>query len=321
MSDCYYDASNEALENLTAVYDLIWPIAVGLWNLRCSVNGVKHEMPFVTEKQLMAKFSEGSGIHGVNYKRNFIDKSWKEQQKALAIMLLNNTIPIYEGWIDSLLQTELPIYNSETQMKAYRKLESGFQFSEKIANAIATCIESGSLLMTTNFYPKYRDKKKRSVNKIEKLLLCYRVYKEMRNCCMHKGNIVNQVLVDAYNKYSTNVFSETDLDIKELPMFAPPVLGSPVELSLRSAVELGDIVLKLIVSIDAELVKAERAETIFNNRIANSSIVGKKLKADDAQALGQIKNYVTRVLGLPTPINLLEIKNYFLSKGFVTQDR
>ena len=73
MTDVFFTATKKALSNITSTYDTVWPTAVGLWNLRCMVNGVKKEYPCITETELTAKFSLGSGIHGVNYKRAFVD--------------------------------------------------------------------------------------------------------------------------------------------------------------------------------------------------------------------------------------------------------
>lgn len=96
MEDVFFTATKRALKNITNTFDTVWPIAVGLWNLRCAVKGVKGEWPLITEKQLADKFTAGSGIHGVNYKKTVMTQSWEEQLNGLSWMLLNSTIPIYE---------------------------------------------------------------------------------------------------------------------------------------------------------------------------------------------------------------------------------
>lgn len=73
MEDVFFTATKRALKNITNTFDTVWPIAVGLWNLRCAVKGVKGEWPLITEKQLADKFTAGSGIHGVNYKKDRYD--------------------------------------------------------------------------------------------------------------------------------------------------------------------------------------------------------------------------------------------------------
>ena len=43
MEDVFFTATKRALKNITNTFDTVWPIAVGLWNLRCAVKGVKGE--------------------------------------------------------------------------------------------------------------------------------------------------------------------------------------------------------------------------------------------------------------------------------------
>lgn len=97
MQDVFFTATKKALNNITSTYDTVWPTAVGLWNLRCMVNGVKKEFPSVSESELAAKFSLGSGIHGVNYKRAFLESSWETQQTKFAWILLNSSSPYLKG--------------------------------------------------------------------------------------------------------------------------------------------------------------------------------------------------------------------------------
>lgn len=66
------------------------------------VNDVKRERPDITEAQLASQFSYGSGIHGVNYKRVFIENTWEQQQTNFTWIILNSTISIYEGWLKEL---------------------------------------------------------------------------------------------------------------------------------------------------------------------------------------------------------------------------
>lgn len=74
------------------------------------VNGIKNEYPSITEAELSAKFDNGSGIHRANYKRAFIEHSWEQQQSDFAWMLLNNTISIFEGWLEELKDNKISRY-------------------------------------------------------------------------------------------------------------------------------------------------------------------------------------------------------------------
>lgn len=293
---------------------MIWPLSVGLWNLRCNVNGTLKEVPKFSEHDLAARFSAGSGIHGVNYKRAFVETDWEMQQRELALMLLNSTIPIYEGWIDTLLHQE---FNSYLPPKSnLAEFEKKLQFPDSVADVIATLTSDESEFMRDNYFPKFKEKKKRSVDKLKQILYCYRVYKEIRNCCMHKGNIADEKLVKSYNEYITNVYNPDDIGVKVLPEFAPPVRDEPVDLSLQCAVALGEIVIKLIASIDAELTRSKCAEDLFVRRMTTSKAYGKKLKSNYVDAIKQVRNYTTAIR-MPVAIDLDRVRLFLLSKGII----
>ena len=78
----------------------------------------KKEFPEITEAELAAKFSQGSGIHGVNYQRAFIQTTWTQQQTKFAWILLNSTIPIFEGWLEELKQN----YFTDMDVRPYNFL-------------------------------------------------------------------------------------------------------------------------------------------------------------------------------------------------------
>ena len=203
MTDVFFTATKRSLNNITSNYDMVWPTAVGLWNLRCMVNGVKKEFPEITEAELAAKFSQGSGIHGVNYQRAFI-------------------------------QTML--HNS--------------------------------------FYSTYLGKRDRCYAQLDALLHCYRVFKEARNCYMHNGSIADQKLINAYTDYLPFA-TASSLCVSEVPDFPAPALGTEVQVSLRGVVGFSYILIKLLVSLDTELLCAADAEAEFIARYQQKHLISK----------------------------------------------
>lgn len=180
MTDVFFTATKRALNNITSNYDMVWPTAVGLWNLRCMVNGVKKEFPEITEAELAAKFSQGSGIHGVNYQRAFIQTTWTQQQTKFAWILLNSTIPIFEGWLEELKQN----YFTDMDVKA-------LQFPTQAQAEVARLTANSSTMLHNSFYSTYLGKRDRCYAQLDALLHCYRVFKEARNCYMHNGSIAD----------------------------------------------------------------------------------------------------------------------------------
>ena len=71
MADAFFRATQNALDSLTSMSDLIHSLTVAMWNTRSQVIGTYTIYPEATGKQLAAKYGLGSRIHGVNYKRTF----------------------------------------------------------------------------------------------------------------------------------------------------------------------------------------------------------------------------------------------------------
>lgn len=304
MNDAFFTSTQQALKNITGVYDMIWPITVALWNLRCEVNGVFEEYPKVTESMLSNKFSVGSDIHGVNYKRAFKNTSWEEQKRNFAWMLLNNIFPIYEGWLECM---KLDFDNINIKE---------FQYPQKIVNEINKLKNNRSIIMERAFYDIYSKRKYRNYNCINNWLYCFRFFKEMRNCYMHNGGYADGRLVNAYNDYLSHATCEK-LDVKEVPMVFAPVEDKPIRVSLRGIVGFSFIIIKIMVSVDAELVCTLNAEREFIKRFKEKHKIIRTLKPDSDAAIRQVEHYV-RQCGMPIPKNSNAVKTFLLNKKVIS---
>ncbi|EJQ2917600.1 hypothetical protein NYD81_004386, partial [Cronobacter sakazakii] len=100
--------------------------------------------------------------------------------------------------------------------------------------------------------------KKNSKNHINNLMKCYRYFKELRNSLVHSGNISKKSFKDAEANYSS--LTATSLGVQELPEYKQNSDEDRINLSLRGVIGFGEIVLRMISTIDAELVKTTMAE-------------------------------------------------------------
>lgn len=306
MQDVFFSATKKALANITATYDTVWPTAVGLWNLRCMVGDEKKAHPAITETELADKFARGSKIRGVNYTRAFIKQSWEKQQSDFAWILLNSSIPIFEGWLAELKQ------HLFTDLKLKE-----MQYPNKVRKEIARLTKKESAVLKNCFYPVYSCKRDRCYSQIDNLMYCYRVFKEARNCYMHNNLKANQFLLDAYKDYTLHG-SATNLGVSEAPKFNIPQLNKPVEISLRGVVGFSYILIRILVSLDTELLRAKAAESEFISRYKRKHKVYRMLKKDAEQANRQVAGYV-RQCGFSTPENIDEMKTFLLQKQLVAQ--
>lgn len=301
----FFPFTNDALNHITSVFNMVWPIAAGLWNLRCQVSGVKNEFPKISEKQLAAKFSFGSGIHGVNYKLSFIDKSWQEQKEDFAWILLNSSIPVLEAWTEEIEKVF-------KHTKHYK-----FQYPDTVVNEIKKGTTHESTIMKNCFYQQYLIQKDNCIQNIDNLLICFRFFKEARNCYMHNGMKANDNLIFAYKKFS-QINSPSQLGLQEIPLYITPIKDQIIHLDLRGIVGFSAVLRKTMISIDTELIKSNEAEELFIARWRKVHSIRRVLKSNPASADNQIVRYIKKC-DLPVPKSISLIKNFLLQKNLLSR--
>lgn len=306
MQDVFFSATKNGLKNITSIFDTVWPISVGLWNLRCAVNGIKTQFPEVSERELTAKFTLGSGIHGVNYTRAFEQKTWEEQKSDLAWMILNNTFCVFEGWLQELKETVFCDMN-----------QKDLQFPIKARNEVARLVSTTSSTMKKSFYNIYSNKRERNYMCIDAWLYCFRVFKETRNCYMHHGKFARQQLIDAYSDYLPYA-NCTALDVSEIPEFFTPNLNDSINISLRGVVGFSHIIIKIMVTLDAELICSIHSETEFIKRYKEKHPTLRTLKSDTDSANNQICQYVKQA-GFCKPEEAEQLKAFLLSNHLISK--
>lgn len=304
MTEVFFFATQKALSNITSVFDFVWPTAAAMWNFRRLISDEYAADPTITNAQLMEKFYLESRIHGANCKRAFIEQTWEKQQSIFAWILLNNTISIYEGWLEDLK-------NIFPSMK-----EKNMQFPDSVKAEVSLLTTCKSVTLERCFYAGYSSKRDRHYSDIEALMHCYRIFKEARNCYMHAGSKASQRLIDAYTDYLP--FSKKEkLHVTEVPEFPRPSLNAPIEISLRGVVGFSYILIKILVSLDTELLCSSRAEAEFRSRYKETHSIACVLKADPVKAAQKVARLV-RKCGFITPENADEMRQYLLTQHLVT---
>jgi len=290
--------SKKVAGRLTEVFDFVWPTATAIWNLRWQVAGYVSAYPTVTENELAGRFVAGSGIRGANLRRSCIDSSWEDQQQEFARFLLFEFCSLYESWCDGTLK----------ELGAATSLSKGLQYPTTFTNGIPSkgircvvsqIVGSGSPIMTGSIYPAIAKNKKNSPLHIEELLVCYRYFKEARNSLVHAGGSTSSQFVSAEAEY--NQLTPVQLGVKEVPVINGYTTGSPIKINLRGVVGFGDIVLRLVSTLDAEFSKSPGAENAFLQRWrACHGGPPVHVSANPKLCRDRIKRLV-RQLDLPTP--------------------
>lgn len=315
MQNYFFTATTDAHHQLTRLFDFVWPTAAAMWNLRWQVAGFLQVIPDASVEQLTARFMEGANIGGANLKRACIDHSWEEQQQSFARLLLVNSIAVFEGWLHEIL---VPLGDR----KRKRTLVTALQFPDSTAEdgkgacwAISELRANQSAVLKNSFYSELSSGKNFALLKLDAMLLCYRYFKELRNCQSHTGEIANAKTVVAFNNF-TAVATSAQLGVSEVPHHFPVIDGSKIALSLRGVVGLSHLILKLIASIDAELCCSEISETAFGQkwrlRHPHQISVSTSLAKRDERVSRLVKK-----AGFPKPSSVSQLATWLKDQQFI----
>lgn len=306
MQDVFFNETKNALSNITSIYDTVWPIATGLWNLRRMVIDAKKDCPEITEAQLNERFGVEGRACGVNYKRTFFESSWEKQQEDFAWILLNSTIPIFEGWLEELKQNIFSDLNI-VEMQSPAGVQS----------EVARLTRNESAVLKDCFYSEYSAKRDRCYPNIDSLMHCYRTFKNARNCYMHNNLKANNRLVVAYSNYLPHA-TTSSLCVTEVPEFYAPVLNEPVKISLRGVVGFSYILIKILVSLDAELLRASVVEGDFISRYKARDNFFRAISPNTKRAEDQVAGYMHQC-GYSTPQNVSRMVAFLLEKHLASR--
>ncbi|CNB56498.1 TPA: hypothetical protein U5E37_004187 [Yersinia enterocolitica] len=253
----FFNTSRKAANRLTEIFDFAWPTTIALWNLRWQVEGYVKVKPDVNQSELTSRFISGSSITGstvrADLKKACIETSWEKQQNEFSKILLIEFCSLYEIWCEGII-TELKA-SIDSKSLQFPTLQISTQ---GIMSVLSSMTQHHSIMMEKAFYSFYLTNKKNSKNHINNLMKCYRYFKELRNSLVHSGNISKKSFKDAEANYSS--LTATSLGVQELPEYKQNSDEDRINLSLRGVIGFGEIVLRMISTIDAELVKTTMAE-------------------------------------------------------------
>jgi hypothetical protein len=317
MKNRFFIPSNDAFDQITELYNFVWPTTSAIWNLRWQVKGFVNEVGIekINDQILLNRFDLGSGIYGVNLRQACLKKTWDEQQEQFAKFLLVNLCAIFEGWLDAMRSILCFTISIEKQLQFPTTTDSNGDI-KGIRNAINIITSTHANFTYNAFYPTLQKYSQYSLNQLENLIICYRYFKECRNSITHRGGIASQVAEEAFNQFIA-IASPSNLNAKEIPFHYPLVNGGPVKLSLRGVVGFGDIIIKIITTLDAEFTLCSKSDQELIYRFKNwANNLGKSktsLKKDPVARQNQIIRFL-RILKFPEPVKTEEIEAELLRK-------
>ena len=301
----FFEQTTGAIKELTTVLDNFASALIAIRNMRCEIRGILAECPDFTEEMFHTRYHFDAKMRWKNYKTVFSGQEFTVQEEAFTWYLLNEACTVFEGWLAAM----------ESQGIITQSMIKDLQFPEKAGSVLARHINSSnSEAMATLFYPVYKTNKKYSYQRIDAILYCYRVFKEIRNSFVHNAKLTTQRCLDAYADYAANC-SKGALAVDEVPIVNSMILNEKISPSFRGVIGFTDIVIRLLVSYDSELIQTNAAERYFLGKFRALSENRKMLSSNQGKAQKQLAGRI-RKCGFATPANVQDIKQFLSSKGF-----
>ncbi|WP_421549156.1 hypothetical protein [Pseudomonas sp. QD4] len=299
----FFNSSKTIVAQMTAIFDFIWPTAAAMWNLRWQVKGLVGENPDIGHDALLGRFVAGSDIRGVNLRRSCLESTWEQQKEQFAKIMLSEFCALYEAWYSSL--------NEELSGLLPGRKKKDYEYPAILAQ-IQTMPDS--LPLESVIYTVLVQNKKYNQSALPHMITCYRFFKELRNGFIHGGGVAGTNQLNAYKLYAS--LTAADLGVAEIPEGPVIVAGGIYNVTLRGVVGFGDVVLRLITTLDAELSRKQVAEPVFIKKWKETITNNYTLPADEKEADNLMRRLVGK-LNLKAPATALPLKNFLKIHGLV----
>ena len=207
---------------------------------------------------------------------------------------MTNIFACYEEWLENIFKL-FKVTDLRNKVICFQNPTSK---SNNYHTQFAQLTVDGNADLINAFYGEDANKNKHyDYSKLNNWLLLYRYYKECRNAIIHNGGQTTDRVINAYSHISG--LTATDLNVLEIPQSFATLINEPIRLSLRGVVGLSLITIKIVSTLDVELIKAKYADEYFVNRILDEvmgcqTLSSKNIKKTEASLFSSIKRAVSK---------------------------
>ncbi len=316
MKPCAFKATGYFREQHTALHSFITPAAAALWNMRWQVRGYVDEVPSATEVQIFGRFAAGSGLRAGNLRRVFAsDDSWSTQLSKFGEILLLTSFALYEGWLSEIADV---LSLSKADRGAFEQTFGSAGVSPAKQNAaLAVLSTRTSLLTQTQFQDSLRLGSNALGSKaLPHLLDALRAYKAIRNAFAHRSGVLTKRDVDTID--NARGVSAKDVGTRAAPGMPVAVTGQRVTLSFKEAVSCTAILVRTVVTVDAELGGSRASELDILERVKVWPKLGSwRTLPGNVDARRKRVNRLMSYIGVPLPADSEVVANWLKSEGLV----
>lgn len=273
MPDLFFVASRDFFDEHTQICDLAHASAAALWNMRFHVKGYFAEHGYYAngakpaQADLVARFLAGSGLRKANFLGLVEGPSWNDLLDLQARANLLSTISLFEGWSESLKE-ELGLSNDDADAlqwpsaaKYQRRTASG-TLKPGIGELVQKLNQQGQPdVMVRCIFPTLQASRNCRAAELDALYVCYRAWKEIRNCLVHSGGRATSRAIQDVDRLSG--LTALDVGMSWVPRPSISNEGERIYLAFRDVMSFGEVLQKIVTTVDALFASTKRAEPLL----------------------------------------------------------
>lgn len=262
---------------------------------------------------LRRRFLAGSSLTKGDFLQLAAPDSFADDLAVLVRMSLMTNISLFEGWQDAISE-EYGLSNNYKQalewpsQSSYQRLKSNGQSKGPGCTDVLARLRNGepSALMVNSFGPALTGAAVYSLNNLDDFYICFRAWKEARNCITHGGGRANsRFIADAQRL--TGIAARGLPPLKWFPALPPLAEGEFIDIPFKDMLAFSEVLRRIVCTVDAELAQTKRGERVFLKRFVADRRHKKYEVPFEKARRHKVISEICRRINFPPPAQLAEI--------------
>lgn len=293
--------------------------ALGLFNLRREVSAVYDAAGYFSSRMkpdhemLRQRFLAGSSLTKADFLQLASPDSFPDDLAVLVRMSLMTNISLFEGWQDAISK-EYGLSNNHKQalewpsQSSYPRLKANGQSKGPGCTDVLTLLRSGqpSALMARSFGPTLTGAAGYSLSNLDDLYICFRAWKEARNCITHGGGRANSRFIDDAQRLA-GIAARGLPPLKWFPALPTLAEGESIDIPFKDMLAFSEVLRRIVCTVDAELAQTRKGEQVFVRRFAADRRLHKSEVSFEKARRHKVISEICRRTNFPPPLQLAEI--------------
>lgn len=252
----FFGVTQQAVDRLTFTMGEYSVALIALEYLRLQTKQIMKRRACVSNSELRNELAAGLSVHWQDFKGLACATQWEQHEVFFSWALLEASISTFEGWVSDVGRI-MGLSNGE---KTNLQVPEHFQ---RVVSRLQRECHSAS--MRRAFYDVYGHSCKCCYPAMASMLHCFRFFKEMRNAFVHEAGRASERLVRRIVEYQ-RICTRSSLHVNEVPVVNPCAIGDVVVPVYRGIIGFTDVLIRILVSYDSELLCTTYGEAEFLQR-------------------------------------------------------